>query len=407
MLSPREAAAGSYGCPLPDRIENTGGGPFVGNLSFYHFNIIISGACTGTVLFLTLGLMGRHATHMSNPDEQLKIMRIINMIPSYQILSFVSIGLPNSYIYLQGFTEVFQGVALYAFLMLLCDFLAPTDQGKVEFFSSLETKRQWQPKKKRNGLAFLSLTWWSVVQYPIVTWVAAVAQVLTQLLHKYCLGSTAPHFAHVWLTAATSLSTSVAVNAILQFYMNMKEHMKAHHPMTKLLAFKLAVGLVILEKILFLILEGVGVLHASNTLTYVDIMMGLPELIICVQMVPLSFLLLYAYRTKPYELLPGEDRPREYQALGGSDHDHDDDSNDTLIAEGSRGQQRYHGGWMGLHAWAAYLSPLSLLMAVISGHRLISRARALHKVQMEQARKAQEWGRYQTRYDPPTTTEGA
>lgn len=85
-------------------------------------------------------------------------MRIVNMIPSYQVLSFISICVPNSYIYLQGFTEVFQGIALYAFLMLLCEFLAPTDRGKVEFFSSLETKRQWQPKKKRNGLAFFSVS---------------------------------------------------------------------------------------------------------------------------------------------------------------------------------------------------------------------------------------------------------
>lgn len=85
-------------------------------------------------------------------------MRIINMIPSYQVLTFISICVPNSYVYLQGFTEVFQGIALYAFLMLLCDFLAPTDQDKIKCFSSLEIKRQWQPKMKRNGLAFLKVS---------------------------------------------------------------------------------------------------------------------------------------------------------------------------------------------------------------------------------------------------------
>lgn len=46
--------------------------PFVGNLSFYHFNMIISGACTVVVLFMIFGLMGRHAMRMSNPQEQLK-----------------------------------------------------------------------------------------------------------------------------------------------------------------------------------------------------------------------------------------------------------------------------------------------------------------------------------------------
>ncbi|PLB48822.1 transmembrane protein [Aspergillus steynii IBT 23096] len=372
LLIPRKAALGSYGCPLPDQIENTGGGPFVGNLSFYQFNMIISGACTVVVLFMTFGLMGRHAMRMSNPQEQIKIMRIVNMIPSYQVLSFVSICLPKSYIYLQGFTEVFQGIALYAFLMLLCDFLAPTEQGKVEFFSSLETKRQWQPKKKRSGLAFLKLTWWSVVQYPIITWIAAVTQVVTQLMHRYCLGSNEPHFSHVWITAATSLSTSVAVNAIIQFYMNTKKYMKEHHPLTKLLAFKLIVGVVILEKIIFLVLEGIDVLHENETLTYVDVMMGLPEMLICVQMVPLCFLVLYAYRTKPYEISNAPRtvtlRPQEYQAIK------EDGDEETLM---SGLQKRYQGGWVGLNAWAAYLSPLGLFMDVISAYRMISKAQAV------------------------------
>ena len=47
-------------------------GPFVGNLTFYQFNMIISGVCTAIVLILIFGLMGRHAMHMSNPNEQLK-----------------------------------------------------------------------------------------------------------------------------------------------------------------------------------------------------------------------------------------------------------------------------------------------------------------------------------------------
>jgi hypothetical protein len=90
-----------------------------------------------------------------------RIMRIINLIPAYQILSYASICFPNAYVYLQGFTEVFQGIALYSFLMLMCDFMAPTDQGKVEFFSSLEIKEQWRPKRTRNGLKFLKVgdTW--------------------------------------------------------------------------------------------------------------------------------------------------------------------------------------------------------------------------------------------------------
>ncbi|KIW13358.1 hypothetical protein PV08_08546 [Exophiala spinifera] len=387
LLSSRTTAAGSFGCPIPDHLEQIGGGPFVGNLTFYHFNMIVSGSCTAIVLTLIFGLMGRHAMRMSNPSEQMKIMRICNLIPSYQILSFISICFPNSYVYLQGFTEVLQGVALYAFLMLLCDFLAPSDGGKVEFFSSLEVKRQWQPKKKRNGIGLLTLTWYSVLQYPVITWITAVSQIVTQSLHAYCLDSTAPHFAHIWLQVITSLSTSVAINAILQFYINLKGYMTEHRPLLKLMAFKLIVGVVLVEKILFLILTGTKVLTPSASMTYIDVMMGLPTIVICVQMVPLSFLVLYAYRTKPYEVSDSVSilRVQGYQAV---------ESAGDEEAFMSDFEKRYQGGRWGLRAWARYLNPLQLLREVMSAHVMIHKAREVQRAHLMEQAKEEERARF-------------
>ncbi|CAG8428427.1 unnamed protein product [Penicillium salamii] len=383
---------GHFNVGLMNQLD--GGGPFVGNFTFYQINMIFSGACTVVVLFVTLGLMARHAMRMSNPAEQLKIMRVVNMIPSYQLLCFLSICFPDAYLYIQGFTEVFQGIALYAFLMLLCDFMAPTDQDKVEFFSSLETKRQWQPKKKRNGLAFLSLSWWCVLQYPIITWVAAIAQVVTQSLRVFCLESNEVHFAHIWITVVTSLSTSVAVNAILQFYTKMKGYMKEHHPLTKLVAFKLIVGLVWVEKIIFLILTGTQTIIPGQQLTVNDVLIGFPNLIICFQMVPISFFILYAYPTKPYAISYKSInlRPRAYQEL------QSDGDEEMLTTESLK---RYHGGWMGLRAWCLYLSPLNLCRDVWSAHKMISTSRAVQKAHM---REQTENGmmQYETSYDGVT-----
>ncbi|KAJ5273008.1 hypothetical protein N7478_008133 [Penicillium angulare] len=389
FLSPR-ASLGSGGCKIPDHLAQYSTAPFVGNLSFYHFNMIVSGACTVVVLIVMFSLMARHATHMSNPNEQLKIMRICNLIPSYQVLSYVSIVVPNSYIYLKGFGEVMQGVALYSFVMLLCDFMAPTDEAKVKLFSSLEIRRQWQPKKKRNGLAFLKLTWYCVVQYPVITWIAAVSQVVTQALHLYCLPSTSPKFAHVWLEVATSLSTSIAVNAILQFYMRTKEHIKEHRPLLKLVAFKLAVGLVILEQIIFLVLTATGVLNKMTTLTYIDTMMGLPTMVICIQMVPISFFILYAYPKKPYEIpyKPHVLRPQAYHPLGDGDEE-------TLM---NNTQKTYQGGRWGLHAWAVYLNPIDIFQEVLSAYKMISRARAMQKAQVKEEIQ-EEMAQYETGYD--------
>lgn len=84
-------------------------------------------------------------------------MRICHMLPSYAILSYVVICFPNSYVYVSGWTEVWQAVALYAFLMLLIDFLAPTDEEKISFFASLVIKKTFKKGKYREGVSWLKV----------------------------------------------------------------------------------------------------------------------------------------------------------------------------------------------------------------------------------------------------------
>ncbi|KAJ5111341.1 organic solute transporter Ostalpha-domain-containing protein [Penicillium argentinense] len=222
---------------------------------------------------MIFGLMAQHAMRMGNPNQQLKIMRICHLIPSFQAFSYAAICFPNSWVYLQGFTEAFQGIAIYAFLI--------------------------------NGLDFLNLTWWSVLQYPVVAIVTAFAQLATQAAKVYCVESNPPKFAHIWLQVLIALSTSVAVNAILQFYMHMKGYMKEHIPLLKL-------------TILFLILAGVQVLKETKILSYADVHMGIPTMVICVEMVPPCFPVVYACSTKPYTIshMPRLIKPGSYHPLG-------------------------------------------------------------------------------------------
>jgi hypothetical protein len=82
-------------------------------------------------------------------------MRIINMLPSYSAVSYAAIIWPSAYVYLSGWVEVFQAIALYAFLMLLIDFLAPTDEERISFFASLRIRKTFKKDKYREGLSWL------------------------------------------------------------------------------------------------------------------------------------------------------------------------------------------------------------------------------------------------------------
>ena len=121
------------------------------------------------------------------------------LLPLYSILSFFSVCFPSAYVYLEGWTEFFQGIALYSFLMLLCDFLAPNDQHRIYFFAFLRIPKRTNPKVTTDGLSWLQRTWYFVLQYPFVAFVVAIIQCITEAKGVYCLESHNAHFAHIWV----------------------------------------------------------------------------------------------------------------------------------------------------------------------------------------------------------------
>lgn len=142
--------------------------------------MILSGVCTATTCVVILASMVKHSLRFSNPNEQLKyvklleafehqepsqiltdvsyrIMRIATLLPLYSIFSFIPICFPNTYVYMFGWIEVVQGIALYSFLMLLCDFLAPNDRHRVFFFASLRIPGRRDKTKTTDGLTWLQV----------------------------------------------------------------------------------------------------------------------------------------------------------------------------------------------------------------------------------------------------------
>lgn len=317
--------------------------PFIGSLSFHAFNMYLSGACTFVVSVLCTTLLAEHACHLSNPSEQVKIMRIIHMLPAYTGLSYLAICWPNLYVYVDGWTEYFQALALYAFLLLQLDFLAPTDREKFEFFGSLKVPKVFKKGKYREGVSWLKLTFYCVIQYPIVVTICAIAQCVTQAFDVYCLSSDSPRFGHIWIEVFSNVSVTFAINAILRFYQVCKGYMKERHPLRKLLAFKLLVGLIFVEQIAFMVLESTDLLKQSSKISYADIHIGLPNMIICVQMVPFALLMRWAYPAKEYKLNSYTEKPNG-------------DSGVTRY-----GQPRsYQGGRFGYRAWLSYLNIFSI-----------------------------------------------
>ena len=167
--------------------------------------------------------------------------------------------------------------------------------------------------------------------------------------------------------------------------------------MMKLLAFKLVVGLVFLEQILFLILDSTKVLKPTKYLSYADVHIGLPTMIICIQLVPFDFFIHYAYSTKPYLV---REKPGSTQYARNSQEYLNAPPPENMP---SRPEPRsYQGGPGGLYAWAAYLNPLDMFREAKDMYNL------LHNIPLRTPKEASDaWPEGSTAYEQQTATPEA
>jgi hypothetical protein len=121
-----------------------------------------------------------------------------------------------------------------------------------------------------------------------------------------------------------------------------------------------------------MVLEATKVLSPTASISYADIKIGLPNLIICVQMVPFAFFIRYAFSAKPYKL--NKKMLNEDSEMGDLD---------KLLSGPLRGnrlgrkfqQRSYQGGPGGISAWLAYLNPFEILQDGIGMYKLLQEVR--------------------------------
>lgn len=147
-------------------------------------------------------LMFRHATHLSKPNEQLKIMRICLLIPVNALINLIGQVVPAAYFYIIVWADMMQAFALGNFFLLLLEFISPHDNQRDFFFSGLQIPSKRSGKAPKDGLRWYRRRWFAVFQYPIVQLIVSIGTDVTNSpkLNKYCANTNKPYFAHLWVS---------------------------------------------------------------------------------------------------------------------------------------------------------------------------------------------------------------
>ncbi|KDN47354.1 DUF300-domain-containing protein [Tilletiaria anomala UBC 951] len=283
--------------------------PFIsnGNINFKAHDVgwLVTIFFTLVATFASFWLIFKHLTYYTCPLQQRHIVRMLFMVPIYAIVSCFSYLFYQEAIYYQTIRDCYEAVVITSFFYLFLQYLGDTRAEQHAVFKQVKLKKWmwpmgWLKAKPKTGLGFLWVMKICILQYAVIRPVCTLAAVGLQYFGLYCLNSFMPWFGHVWISAAISISVSVAMFCILQFYMPLKKELAPYQPVLKFLAVKSTVFLTFWQDSLLSILVFFKVIKPSQYFSATEVQVGINALLETFEMVIFAFLHIKAFNYRVY-----------------------------------------------------------------------------------------------------------
>lgn len=116
-------------------------------------------------------------------------------------------------------------------------------------------------------------------------------------------------------------------------------------------------------QIIFTILRSTNALAESSTMTYADVHIGVPNMVICIQMVPFAVFFPFAYNVGPYIISRRDrisDATNQHRANGRAE---------------ATGVHYYQGGFLGMRAFIQIFNPMEILRAIKFAFQMVTEFR--------------------------------
>ncbi|KIM95989.1 hypothetical protein OIDMADRAFT_183452 [Oidiodendron maius Zn] len=322
-------------CPEPDTQGPTLQ-PITGTLTFHRLSAYVSGAIAIFAALVAIFITIMHASHFSDPKRQKQIIRVVWMPPSFAVICFLMCCFNgNAALYIAPGLDVFEGIAMASFFVLLTDYVAP-DGDLDGFFSSAKGDMPQAGSEAWYQKLTFGVTQWVVIS--VLLWIATAASLAAG---TYCVTSRNIHFAHIWITIVRVISVGLAVISILQFYRRTAKASKPHGALKQFISFKILVFLNFLQTFIFNLLRGGNDLHPSAHLSYNDLTNGIPALILSFEIALIYPIFIFTFPWAPYK--------KGYVSATGPN------------------TKSYHGGFLGHRAYFAAINIIDIFAALGNG----------------------------------------
>ncbi|KAK0523770.1 hypothetical protein OC842_006031 [Tilletia horrida] len=291
-------------------------------------------------------LIFKHLTYYTCPQQQRHIVRMLFMVPIYSLVSFASYLFYEEALYYQVIRDCYEAVTITSFFLLLLQYVGDTPEEQHLVFREVKLKKWFWPlgfwKYRPDGLKFLWLMKICILQYAIFRPLCTIMTVVMQYFGIYCLESWMPWFGHIWMAAVITVSVSVAMYCVVQFYLPIQEELKPYEPVLKFLAVKAVVFLserglfstfkTLSSYLIDLLTYGIpaafwqesflsmlvvfGAIKDAEHWNAEQIVVGLSALLSCFEMVIFGFLHIRAFSYRPYRPADHTRKTKRLRAFG-------------------------------------------------------------------------------------------
>ena len=176
-----------------------------------------------------------------------------------------------------------------------------------------------------------------------------ITALITQFFDRYCLESLNPAFAHVWVMVVEASAVTIAMYCLIQFYYQIKGDIAEHKPLLKVLAIKLVIFLSFWQTILISFLTSSGAVQPSKTIQTPDLRVGIPCMLLCIEMALFAIFHFWSFSYRPYILT----------------------SKNMMSDSSTEEPRKYVGGPLGLKAFIDSMNPWDMIKAIGRGARWV------------------------------------
>eukprot|EP00249_Psilotum_nudum_P022163 c28398_g1_i5 orf=883-2325(+) len=262
------------------------------------FTIVIAAVCTCGAVILAIWHIYMHLTNYTEPTYQRYIVRIIFMVPVFAMMSFLSLIMKNKSIYFSSIRDIYEAWVIYNFLSLCLAWvggpgavvtglsgrvLKPSCYLMTCCLPAIPLDGRFIRHCKQGGLQF-------VILKPIL--VAVTFFLFAR--GKYEDGNFSAKQGYLYVTIIYTISYSLALYALVLFYVACKDLLRPFRPVPKFVIIKSVVFLTYWQGVLVFLAAKSGLIKDADEAADVQ------NFIICIEMAIAAVGHLYAFPFKEY-----------------------------------------------------------------------------------------------------------